>query len=83
MQTLGKGDREGCLARHEQDFQAGAEQPLSMDELLHLLGADDGTDTRARRHAIACYLSGADGWRDALKELRGAFAKDGAGLKRT
>ncbi len=54
-----------------------------MDELLHLLGADDGADTQARRQAIACYLSATDGWRDALKELRGAFADEAAGLKGT
>ncbi len=71
------------MARHEQGFHADADTPLSMDELLHLLGADDGADTQARRQAIACYLSATDGWRDALKELRGAFAEEAAGLKGT
>jgi hypothetical protein len=61
------------LARHEKDFRTDAEAPLSLDELLALLAQRDG-DARSREDAIACYLSGSDGWRDAMKILGGAFA---------
>jgi hypothetical protein len=69
------------LARHEGDFRIDAEAPLSLDELLALLGSATHADDRARQDAIACYLSGSEGWRDALKMLGGAFAGDAAGLK--
>jgi hypothetical protein len=69
------------LARHEGDFRTGAEEPLSLNELLALLG--DGADRgdRSREDAIACYLSAGEGWREAMKRLGGAFAEDGAGLR--
>ena len=57
-----------------------AEAPLSLNELLSLLG--EGADgDRSRQDAIACYLSGSDGWRDAMKMLGGTFAEEEAGLK--
>ncbi len=68
------------LARHERDFRTGAEEPLSLDELLALLGGADG-DARSREDAIACYLSAGEGWREAMKRLGGAFAEGSAGLK--
>jgi hypothetical protein len=61
------------LARHESDFRATAEAPLSLDELLTLLEGSPG-DGRSREDAIACDLSGSDGWRDAMKVLGGTFA---------
>jgi hypothetical protein len=69
------------LARHERDFRADSEAPLSLDELLSLLGAGAVGDERSREDAIACYLSGSDGWRDAMKKLGGTFAEEAAGLK--
>jgi hypothetical protein len=69
------------LARHEGDFRIDAEAPLSLDELLALLGSAAHADDRARQDAIACYLSGSDGWRDAMKTLGGTFAEDAAGLR--
>ncbi|HEY8591776.1 MAG TPA: hypothetical protein VIL42_02795 [Sphingomicrobium sp.] len=69
------------MARHERDFEAGAEAPLSLEELLALLGSGGTTDQRSREDAIACYLSGSDGWRDAVKMIGGAFAGEGTGLK--
>jgi hypothetical protein len=57
------------------------EAPLSLDELLALLGPDADADDRSREDAIACYLSGSDGWRDAMKMLGGAFAEESTGLK--
>ena len=68
------------MARHERDFRTGAEEPLSLDELLALLGGADG-DERSREDAIACYLSAGEGWREAMKRLGGAFAEGSAGLK--
>ena len=67
------------MARHERDFRTGAEEPLSLDELLALLGADG--DGRSREDAIACYLSAGEGWREAMKRLGGAFAEGAAELK--
>jgi hypothetical protein len=58
-----------------------AEAPLSLDELLDLLSAAGQHGSRTREDAIACYLSGSEGWRDAVKFLDGAFAGGGAGLK--
>jgi hypothetical protein len=69
------------LARHERDFRNAAEAPLSLDELLALLGSSRDADERSRKEAIACYLSGGDGWRDAMKALGGTFAEETAGLK--
>jgi hypothetical protein len=62
------------LARHEGDFQADAEATLSLEDLLALLAPGADSDERSRQDAIACYLSGGDGWRDALKMLGGTFA---------
>jgi len=63
------------LARHESDFRASAKETLSLDELLRLLDgtAEDGPSSR--EDAIACYLSGDEGWREAVKLLGGTFAK--------
>ena len=68
------------MARHERDFRTGAEEPLSLDELLALLGGADG-EGPSREDAIACYLSAGEGWREAMKRLGGAFAEGAAGLK--
>jgi hypothetical protein len=69
------------LARHERDFCADADAPLSLDDLLALLGSAAEADDRSRQDAIACYLSGGDGWRDARKMLGGTFAEEVTGLK--
>ena len=68
------------MARHEPEFHASADTPLSLNELLLLLEKNDGGE-RERQDAIACYLSASDGWREAMKQLGGAFAEGGAGLK--
>ena len=64
------------MARHERNFRDRAEATLSLDELLALLGSGANADERSRQDAIACYLSGGDGWRDAVKRLGGAFAEE-------
>src|SRR4051812_41227205 len=74
-----EAQQEPVLARHEGDFRTGAEEPLSLNELLALLG--DGADRgdRSREDAIACYLSAGEGWREAMKRLRGALAAEAPG----
>ena len=62
-------------------MRADGESALSLRELLDLLGEQSGCDERSREHAIACYLSGGDGWREAVKILGGTFAGDEAGLR--
>jgi hypothetical protein len=69
------------LARHEGDFRAHAEEQLSVAELLALLGASAEGGEWSRENAVACYLSGSEGWRDAVKLLRGTFAEETAELK--
>ena len=69
------------MARHERDFRTGAEEPVSLDELLALLGSGADGDGRSREDAIACYLSAGEGWREAMKRLGGAFAEGAAELK--
>ena len=69
------------MARHEGDFRADAEETLSLNELLALLDSAGEGDGRSREDAIACYLSGSEGWREALKRLGGTFAGDAAGLR--
>ena len=69
------------LARYEPDLRAAAEGPLSLDELLRLLGDSTVDSKRERRDAIACYLSGGEGWTEAVRRLGGTFAADGTGLK--
>jgi len=64
------------LARHERDFRASVDSPLSLDDLLALLGADAPADVGSREDAIACFLSGGDGWRDAVKRLGGTFVEE-------
>ena len=68
------------MARHESDFAAKAREPLSLEELLTLLG-DSAEAKCSREDAIACYLSGGDGWREAVKLLGGTFAEGATELK--
>ena len=69
------------MARHERNFRSDTGAPLSLDEFLALLDSGADSDERSREDAIACYLSGGDGWRDALKMLGGTFAEEAAGLR--
>ena len=69
------------MARFEGDIRATAEAPLALEELLSLLDSSAARDPGARENAIACYLSGGEGWREALKILGGTFAEGAAGLR--
>jgi hypothetical protein len=69
------------LARHESDLRKTAQESLSLTEVLTLLGDAAESEGRSREDAIACYLSGADGWREAVKLLGGKFAREEARLR--
>ncbi len=69
------------MARHEGDFRAEALEPLSLNELLTLLDSAAEHEGRSREEAIACFLSGGDGWREAVKVLGGTFAEEAAALR--
>ena len=69
------------MARHDGEFRAEAPEPLSLDELLVLFGTEVEGNGQSREDAIACYLSGGDGWREAVKLLGGTFAEEAAGLR--
>jgi hypothetical protein len=68
------------LARHEPDFRCAAKGPLSLEELVAMLGDATAGAQRDRQEAIACYLSASEGWSEAVRHLGGAFA-DGTRLK--
>ena len=72
------------MAKYDGEIRASAEVSGELDELLAALGQPprSGPD---RHDAMAHYLSGEEGWRDARKALRGTFAKlsrAGTGLSR-
>ena len=66
------------MARHERDFSPAEGKPLEIDELLALLARKSPSSEPERGSARACYLSSSEGWREAAKQLGGAFA-DGLG----
>ncbi|MGI8610804.1 MAG: hypothetical protein ACR2KH_00785 [Sphingomicrobium sp.] len=66
------------MSRFEGDFAGAGGGPLSNSELLDLLAAFSALHGRERQEAIACYLSSSEGWDEAMKALRGAFAADAA-----
>ncbi len=53
------------MSRFERDFEAASEAP-------------PGAVPSDQREAIACYLSAGEGWSEAMKRLRGAFASEAA-----
>ena len=69
------------MARHEGNFRLDAGAPLSLDELLALLGADGNGEARTRDDMIACALSASEGWQEAVKQLGGAFAEEETELR--
>ena len=68
-----------CVARYERDIAGSARGPLSLAQLAELLGPAAGSDAE-RKDAVACFLAGAEGWEEALRQLRGAFANEERGL---
>ena len=69
------------MARHDGEFRASTDEPLSFRDLLDLIGSEDPADSQRRQDAIACYLAAGEGWREAMKKLGGAFAEIEAGLR--
>ena len=69
------------LARHEPHLRSSAEGPLSLNELLALLGDSRVEGLRERQEAIACYLSASEGWSEAVQRLGGTFAAEATRLK--
>ena len=70
------------MSKFDGEIRAVAEVSAELDELLAALGQSPLADP-GRNDAMAHYLSGEEGWRDARKALRGAFAtpsRDGTGL---
>ncbi len=65
------------MSRFEANFAAAANAELSIEEQLGLAQAP-GSAVPTREEAIACCLSAGEGWRDAIRALGGAFAKDAA-----
>jgi hypothetical protein len=62
------------LAKYDGEIRAVAEVSGELEELMLALG--ESLQTAPERHdAMAHYLSGEEGWRDARKALRGTFAK--------
>ena len=72
---------EAVLARHERNIRAAGKDPLSLSELLSLIGEPKEQADRERHDAIACYLSASEGWAEAVQQLGGAFAEDSRKLK--
>ena len=64
------------MARYEGGLRPADGQPLEIEELLALLDRNSAGGETSVDNARACYLSSGDGWRDALKQLGGAFAAD-------
>ena len=61
------------MSKFEGDIVAAGPGSVELDELLAGLGRR--APVAADRHAaLASYLSGGEGWRDALTALRGTFA---------
>jgi hypothetical protein len=69
------------LARHEPHIQAAKDGPLSLKELLVLLGDAKAGAERERQEAFACDLSASEGWSEAVQRLDGAFAAEVRELK--
>ncbi|MBV9528222.1 hypothetical protein [Sphingomonas sp.] len=62
------------MARHERDIRASARAQLDSDEMLAILGDPGALADRDRQEAIACYLSGSEGWHEAGHRLGGTFS---------
>jgi hypothetical protein len=63
------------LARFDGNLKAAGEAELDIDELLSALSSRSAAGANARQDAIACFLSGAEGWREARGKLKGTFAR--------
>ncbi|QDP19827.1 hypothetical protein [Sphingomonas xanthus] len=65
------------MARFDGHLKAAGDAAIDADELLSALvslPAAAHSGPSGRNQAIACFLSGSEGWRDAKKALKGTFA---------
>jgi hypothetical protein len=69
------------LARHEPNIRAAARTELDCDELIALLDPSGPLTGEDWQEAIACCLSGSEGWDEAARRLGGAFAPAETGLR--
>ena len=70
------------MSKYDGEIRAVAEVSGKLEELLAALGQSP-QQVSDRKDAMAHFLSGEEGWRDARKTLRGTFAKlsrEGTGL---
>lgn len=63
------------MSRYDGDFRPADGEPLDFAELLELLDRNSPVGDHSVGHARACYLSSSDGWREAVRQLGGAFAE--------
>jgi hypothetical protein len=68
------------LARHESDLRAEGHEPLSLEQLVRLLGEPSEGQAQSREGAIASFLSSGESADEAVKKLGGAFAEGALGL---
>lgn len=61
------------MSRIEKEIESDDDVPIDAREILEALAADS-VESRRRQRAVARYLSGADGWKEAFHLLDGAFA---------
>ena len=67
------------LAKQDRKLTAASEIPLDLQELLAAMTPEARAEEESRREAIARYLSGAEGWREASNLLDGAFTGTAGG----
>lgn len=70
------------MAKHDRHMEAAAEVDIDLSALFKSLG-DKRERISDRQQAIACFLSGSEGWRQAAGHLGGSFvdpAEKGTGL---
>ncbi len=61
------------MSKYDSEIRAVAQVSGEFGDLLAALGQQPRTGSD-RHDAMAHFLSGAEGWRDARKKLRGTFA---------
>ena len=66
------------MSKYDGEIRAVAEVSGDLEELLAALGRSPQPGPE-RQDAMAHYLSGEEGWRDARKRLRGTFARPSRG----
>ena len=68
------------MSRNEGKIGGQGQAPVDASDILAALARENGGRAERRQHAVRCYLSASDGWREASAVLGGAFAADEEGL---